>query len=385
MEKSFAPGVVQSTSFRSDRFQMLLAASHGAGTNSFMLYLRKYLDIACLAFNGLNPAGRVRFLQANPDRGKCIFLDSADYSADEYLDSLRPQTDGAFLLVHLERDPVERLCSVANTHIYWWATRAVGFSVNLPGETWLFKEGDVNRLLIKLLKHPTMFSTPSIVPKTRVWTDNYMLIDMEAVKPARIAATLDEISLRLGSRSLSMKACRINSSTSFYSRTNRFVRAIMPLNIIIDNITVSLRPCPYEMLEMYNFNDNDIAWQGDKETIRFEVGKFENPLAFIFVNKDLDAKLKSKVRNMLANDINQIRGYVNDIMTRHKFQELFTRDILINNNKLIGLCEWDSKLRINLINYLDRHISFMAKNDSGFLAKFWKGSAITLYRLLKLK
>lgn len=107
----------------SDTFDFVCIASHGSGIKAFRRYLTMLDGVRCLLY----PASLEQvenFLEQEGKKG--VILDSTSYLENGISEYILRNTTPGFLPIILSRDPVDRLLSVANTHLLWWAQSISG-------------------------------------------------------------------------------------------------------------------------------------------------------------------------------------------------------------------------------------------------------------------
>lgn len=90
----------------------------------------------------------------------------------------------------LSRDPLERLKSVVNTHILWWAEAVAGV-FDLPGHaTKLYDCGDVQTMTETLLGAPNMNTSWKLLPVLAPRMQKLLVFDIRELYPENAEQSL---------------------------------------------------------------------------------------------------------------------------------------------------------------------------------------------------
>lgn len=138
-----------------NKFYFIVLAAHGSGINAFVSFLNQIENLQCLK-SGSSVEDYKNFLKSNFVSYKGCVIDKTTLLKNNILEYILQNISQDCILITIMRDPLQRLKSVMNTHILWWAETVSGtYCLNLKNDI-LYKNGDEKSFLSYLLNFPTM-------------------------------------------------------------------------------------------------------------------------------------------------------------------------------------------------------------------------------------
>ncbi|WP_297044842.1 hypothetical protein [uncultured Desulfovibrio sp.] len=340
----------------------IVLAAHGAGIHAFHTYANMFGNMACLDKDA-DAETLDAFLQAN-DTLKGAIIDSAGAVADGRLAAVldRSGSDSAFVI--LTRDPLERLLSVANTHILWWAESASGVSGRQLSRTNLHQYGDVKTFLAnKLLGADNMNTLPRILPLLASKTNKYIFFDIHDLYPEHVEDSLAMLRGSIGERAGTQREANGFSipNALIYKKENSFVRYIRPLWLRHKDVFFAISPCPREFCAAYGLEPH-IVMSRDPADLGFTLGDYEGELAFVLTEYAHHAPENARriVRGLLENRPSLLRDYCQDVSRRHRFASILTDALFLTDAKLLDMAREDPAFAAALRAFLNDHVETVA-------------------------
>lgn len=343
----------------------IVFTAHGAGIHAFHTYANMYENMACLDMDA-DAETLDAFLLAN-DTLKGAIIDSANAVANGRLAAVLDRSDSDSVFVILTRDPLERLLSVANTHILWWAESASGvFSRPLP-QTSLHQYGDIKTFLAKkLLDADTMNTLPRILPLLASKTNKYIVFDIHDLYPEHVENSLAMLRRCCRAKEREAGTQRETNGVSIpntliYKKENRFVRCIKPLWLRHRDVWFAISPCPREFCTAYGFEPH-IVTSRDPAELGFTLGDYEGELAFVLTEYAHHAPENAMriVRGLLENRPSLLRDYCQEMSRRHRFAATLTDALFLTDEKLLDMAREDPAFAMALATFLNNHVQTVA-------------------------
>ncbi|WP_308620499.1 hypothetical protein [uncultured Desulfovibrio sp.] len=338
-------------------FAFIVLASHGSGVHALHAYLTMLPGVECLLYPKSKEQIEI-FLKSGGIKG--VILDSSAYMENGIFDCILKNLEGQTLAIVLSRDPVERLNSVVNTHILWFAQSASG----VFEKSTVFPFSGIPGLLDHVIHAKTMDSVPGYTKCIHEKADSMLFFDMSDIYPEKYAHTLSKIAKYLSIPERERERERENLTNCMpFGKENRFFHKIKRLRIHDKNLTFSLVPCLTAFCHEYGYAEDVII-----TTTRDECGFFlgDNALkeiSFVCIDYDHCSRKNAKriLSHILSRDWGKIRNYCLNISARNGLAKQIAENLYLTDKKLLDTSEENRTLGHALDIYVENEIQNMTK------------------------
>ncbi|MBD5417273.1 MAG: hypothetical protein HDR50_06365 [Desulfovibrio sp.] len=339
-----------------DTIDFLVLAAHGTGIHAFHTYANMLPGISCLS-HGISEKAIREFLRNPGHTAKGLILDTP--ALDEgFLDAILARCSPQCTLVVLSRDPLERLKSVVNTHVLWWAEATAGV-FDRPGHaTKLYGCADVKTMTETLLDAPNMNTSWKLLPLVAPRMHNFLVFDIRELYPENAERSLLSLLALLEKGKLpqgSIPGFSIPRSL-VYRKENSFVRFIKKLRLRHGDAWFAIKPCPYEFCSSYGL-EQDIVLLRDPADYGFSLGDYEGELAFVLCEYDHHSRTNAMniVRQRLEQEPELLLDYCADISRRHAFAQKLADCVALTNDGLLDFARSDRQFGSALRQFFQNH------------------------------
>lgn len=357
------------------KFDFVILGAHGSGLNAINSFLNLTANIKCM-FSQITTKTIENFFQnSEVDSTLGIIVDTKEIINDPVINYLLSHLSSDVILIVLLREPIERIKSVMNTHLQWWADAVSGAHEVSLSQTMLYNWGDESSLLCELLSEDCVNPVPTMYEKFSQSFENKIFFDISALYPENIIKTLNKLSSYFPFSHLN--ELLIPQSLPF-SRKNLFVRYVKKLYLDIKlpdkNFSISLQPCPQEFCSLYGFTDERILLTIKQNEYNFTLGDFSGDISFVICNPaKFDLNDIKNIKNYIRNNPLIIENYIADLTKRHNFSKLILKSLLLTDTKLMNFAKHNTHQALLLYNYCNTQYQFM-KNEAPDFIKKWSNT-----------
>lgn len=357
-----------------DTFDFIACAAHGSGIHAFHTYANMSGEMRCLdADADTNAIDAFLKTDAAP---KGIIIDTAGAAASGHLNYIREHSARKCVFVILTRDPLERLLSVTNTHILWWAESAAGVFAQPLARTCLYQSGDIRGLTAELLALDVMNTLPRLLPLLPQQKDRLLFFDIHDLYPEHVEDSLAMLRRSIGERGREGTQREANGfsipNALIYKKENNFVRYIRPLWLRHKDVWFSIIPCPREFCAAYGLEPH-IVMSRDPADLGFTLGDYEGELAFVLTEYAHHAPENARriVRGLLENRPSLLRDYCQDVSMRHRFASTLAEALFLTDAKLLDMAREDPAFAAALRAFLNDHVETVAAHPGWRTPPAW--------------
>ncbi len=341
----------------SDTFDFVCIASHGSGIKAFRRYLTMLDGVRCLLY----PASLEQvenFLEQEGKKG--VILDSTSYLENGISEYILRNTTPGFLPIILSRDPVDRLLSVANTHLLWWAQSISGvFEKNVYKEN-IFPYSSMKHFIRHIINAKTMNAVVGFIDCIKEKYEEMLFVDVHDIYPENASKVLGIIEEKLniaGGGGVTIPPGIV------YAKGNSFVSRIKKLYINYNNLKFRIVPCPSLFCDAYGY-ENDIVITCNRDECGFTIGdNLIKEISFVCDDYGQCSKDDAKkiLRSIFMNDESIIKKYCTDVSSRNRLANQIAENLYLSEEKIFALAADDKDFAGALFTYLEREIRSMER------------------------
>lgn len=343
-------------------FDFIVMASHHSGTKSIEYFLNSFDDMRLMqaADKPLDPTEIEDFLAKNHDKTKGLMLQHSMYSQPAAQDILSRYVSPECAVLEISREPLAKLISILNFHIYNWALTFIELYW-LTLQSLDFGTVGNSAYTKRIISSPMMDAPCTLGPLLREKYPNYTHIPMEEINPEHANSTLNKFRVRIGlpAAEIQFPVDTVFSRQNFFSH---FIRAMYFKG-------VALRPCPLNHLSYRGYTPDDICLSIDQAEVNFTLGQFTGKLAFCFYGKNLPASTKEDIRKALEKDHRPVIGWCNAMSRLYEkalmLYEMFAYDEEKLRDKLLADTEAATLAR----KYFGAYFDYYARYEPQYMAK----------------
>lgn len=347
------------------KIDLVVIANHGAGQNALCYFLNQ-IRPAISTHIASGQYASEQSVAAWLDRaglGKAIFFDSRTPLADDkFRNYVFENLSDSCQFITLVRDPLQRLKSVVNTHIYWWACAASGLYHFQPGQTLLFRSRNINNLLSHLMAEPTMNVLADACQYLGAWRDRLRVLSIADLRHDRINKAFAPIYKAI--YGAGFNPVDIPEAPAF-NMINNFPRFIARKQIRITDFDLSIFVCPVEFLDAYVINKEAVIAEMDPASCGFNIGKFAGKIAFILDSGAVyPAEIKNHLRSYLAGHHKILQDYCKELSERSQLARQTGEALWLTDEKLLQYAHTNRNLAKQLASYLEQDIAGIRECDA---------------------
>lgn len=339
----------------------LVLASHGSGIHAFDTYVNMLAGVRCLGSN-VNREQVDAFLAGTPSGKNGLVLDSAAAIANGLLEHVLRHAGKDCILVILGRDPLQRLKSVVNTHVLWWAESAAGVFERSAYATVLYAHGDVGSLTASMLAAENMNTVPQILPLVSPIIKRRIYFDIHDLYPENAPASLNNLYQML--YGVPLPFFPAIPDTLIYRKENSFVRFIKKLFIPYNDVYFGLTPCPREFCDALGLTSR-IVVECDPREVGFSLGTYDRGagLAFVLADRAHHAPENAQriAREILEKEPSRLVEYCTDLSRRNHLALTLSRALELTDECLAELARQTPDFGRALRNFLERPRKVLAE------------------------
>ncbi len=258
------------------RLNMLVLAGHGTGLGAMLAYLKKFPSFTFLQItdSATFPQDLTKLLRS--DSALCGMI--IEHLAIKDHMSLVSNACGQDLsVVVMTRDPIDQLRSLFNTHLYWWFLAGVNAS-NRKDMGIMHSAGSLLGMLRLLLQANNLWHAVPLLPLFSKKAGQILFTDVKDLATGADQATMALIAKMMYKAPLTLKGALPQGR--LFTRANRFINNIKPLDCQFGNVPFGLTLCPEEFCP-YMGLEPDLAISYEKDEIGFSAGEFSGKVSFV--------------------------------------------------------------------------------------------------------
>lgn len=347
-----------------NKFDFIVVCSHGCGRNSIGRYLNSAENVSTLtASESKFTEHTLETFLEGPSSIKGIVLDSSHYTDKYFLNALLTRTNKNYYLLELSRDPLAKLFSHINHHIYAWTNAFAGLLIYNHSKFLLHKR-NIEDLTEFLIVSDTMDTNPKLCPILH--NSNWQHFDVSDL-------TFDVAEKNISDFLANMGIIKPNLKISLFplnSRVNHFLTTIKQIEInLYQNIQVTLRPLPEDFVCYYGYgNDHCVATLRHSDAFQ-NFGQFKGDLCFFLENCDNYQAIRQELRERFKQDQSLLHEYCADISRRAELSNNLYELLHMNKDKLSTILHYNKQLKDKMKIWIEMYLEYYCKYDKPYLHK----------------
>lgn len=345
-----------------NKIDIVVISSHGSGIHAASLFLKQIepkLSLFTIANKMASKENIARWLNTETQGKVAIFESFAHLANDALRNQILANLEDKCQFVILVRDPLDRLKSVVNTHIYWWACAASGLYAGNVYSTSLFAKMDIEGLLSSVMRAANM--------KTLVNTFRYLLSYHDKMNVLAISdLSHNKINQTFGRIYKDIFACGMNyvdfPKVPVFNKINNFPDRLRKMGLF-DDIEIGI--CPVAFMDAYNIDKSNIIVDMDPQVCGFEIGNFPGNIAFVLdTGRKYSDETKNYLKSYFASHKHILIAYCKELSKRYKFARQVSDPLLLTDEKLLQYARTNSRLAKQLVSYLAEDLAGIREYDA---------------------